>query len=512
MNALNDAFFFVTDKIIALQTFFMNQAWALGRIILFIALISAAINYALTGEGLKSNLIKIGKAVVFFIVMMLVYPRIISAITEWTFNLARNSTYSGGVERELERMEEDISVIVEEIDDNIDTGISSSLSLGGYGNPRARALIMQQKIDTEEKKDPREYFSEIMIQHTTSNGGSYWAVAPQAALGAVMIVAGDCLNFADNAKPNVLGFPDFGAIIKGLLCAFFVILTGVFCVLEYIIAFMEFMFVSSVGIILFPFSLWEGTKFMAEKLIGAIIGFFIKLLFASICIFLMLYSFYTLAHQTTVSGFVGTADQILMIFFSALLVFYLCKSAPGLAQSLLTGTPSLSATGAISAIGGAVAAAAGTAGLAKGVMGGLAGTATKGAFAGAGMLSQAGSAAKAAGDLGGTGTQQAGAFISSVGGSAKEAFKSGGGDLVRSLLAGGSTHTGSSGGAGAGVNRHSQRQQFLEERNTDGTKKTFGEYQAGRREAGTNAGLEYMAKQEAKRNAARGTPPDTAQT
>jgi type IV secretory pathway TrbL component len=247
--------------------------------------------------------------------------------------------------------------------------------------------------------------------------------------------------------------------------------TGVFCVLEYLIAFMEFMFVTSVGIILFPFSLWEGTKFLAEKLIGAIIGFFVKLLFSSICIFLMLYSFYTLAHQTSASGFVGRADQILMIFFSSLLVFYLCKSAPGLAQSLFTGTPSLSATGAISADG---------------------------------MLSQAKNASQAVRDLGGTADQQAGAYLSSIGSSAREAFKSGGGGLVRSLLAGGGTRTGSSGGGGgAGINRHSQRQQFLEERNEDGTKKTFAQQRESRHGAGTDLGLDYMANQEAWQNRER---------
>jgi hypothetical protein len=506
MNALNDAFFLVTDKIVAIQKFFITEAYVLGRTVLFIALISAAINYAITGEGLKANLIKIGKATIFFIVIMLAYPRIISGITAWTFEKARDSVFRGGVERELDRMKEEMAVIVEEADDAIDTGSSFPTyedfnAAYKAGSDFARSTIRQNTVETvaAEKKDPREYFSEMMVSHTTSSGYSYWAVAPQAALGAVMIIAGDCLDFADKNKGSGF-FPDFGAILKGLLCAFFVIITGVFCVLEYLIAFMEFMFVSSVGIILFPFSLWDGTKFLAEKLIGAIIGFFVKLLFSSICIFLMLYLFYTQAHQTTASGFVGRADQILMIFFSSLLTFYLCKSAPGLAQSLLTGTPSLSVTGAISAVGGAVAAAAGGVGLAKGV----AGVAAKGAFAGGGMLSQASSAAKAVGELGGTSADQKGAFFSSLGSSAREAFSSGGGGLVRSLLAGGGTRTGSSGGGGgAGINRHSQRQQFLEGRNEDGTKKTFAQQRESRREAGTNLGLEYMAKKEAEENEAR---------
>jgi type IV secretory pathway TrbL component len=499
MNALNDAFFLVTDKIIAIQEFFMKEAWVLGRIILLIALISAAINYALTGEGLKSNLIKIGKAVVFFALVMAIYPRIISGITAWTFTKARDSAFSGGVERELDRMKEEMSVSAEEAGENIDLGSTENLSdlyanltSFGYSKPYSITALTQKQADTAaaEKKDPREYFAETLVNHTTSSGASYWAVPPQAALGAVMLIAGDCIDFADGS-----GGLDFGRILKGLLCAVFVILVGVFCVLEYLIAFMEFMFVSSVGIILFPFSLWDGTKFLAEKLIGAIIGFFVKLLFASICIFLMLYLFWTLAHQSSASGFVGNADQLLMIFFTSLLTFYLCKSAPGLAQSLLTGTPSLSATGAISAVGGAVAAAAGGMGLARGVAGGMA----KGAFAGGGMLTQAGSAAKAVGELGGTAADQKGAFFSSLGSSAREAFRSGGGGLVRSLLADGGTRTGSSGGGGGGINRHSQRQQFLTP-NADGTKKTFSEQRESRRDAGTDFGENYMAKQEAERN------------
>jgi type IV secretory pathway TrbL component len=529
MNALDDAFFFVTDKIVALQAFFMKEAWVLGRTVLLIALASAAINYALTGEGLKSNLIKIGKAVVFFALIMAIYPRIISGITAWTFEKARNSVYSGGVEREVERAKEEMSLIVEEdAFDIIDAGYGPWGSYGHGLNPAGRRALLQQKLDDAEEKDPRQYFYTILANHTTSSGANYWAVAPQAALGAVMIVATSCLHFADTVEPKTKFFPDFGAILKGLICAIFVILTGVFCVLEYLIAYMEFMFVSSVGIILFPFSLWEGTKFLAEKLIGAIIGFFVKLLFSSICIFLMLYVFFTLAHQTIALGFQGKADQILMIFFTSLMIFYLCKSAPGLAQSLLTGTPSLSATGAISAVGGAIAAVAGGAALAKGVGGAALGGVTKGAFAAEGMLTQAESAAQEAKKMGHSGV---GTYLASLGSSAKEAFKSGGGSLVRSLLAGGGTRTGNSGsdaGAGAGINRHSQRQQFFTP-NADGTKKTLGEYeqkreqdgvafahrlydkpQESRHEAGTDLGLDYMAKQEARKNKGReNTPPDT---
>jgi hypothetical protein len=480
MNALNNAFFFVTDKIIALQQFFWTEAWAIGRIVLFIAIISAAINYAITGEGLKNNIIKIGKALVFFIVIMWAYPWIISHITEWTFNKAMAAAYDGGLQQEIELAKEEIALSVE-------TAASSDKKTPTGYERFMRTATTSPAIS--ESRDPREYFSEILVRHVTSNGkNSYWTIAPQAALGAVMLVAGGCIDFADTAPKGQYGMPDMGRVIKGYVCAFFVILTGVFAVLEYVIAFIEYMFVTSVGIILFPLSMWEGTKFMAEKLISAIIGFFIKLLFCTICIFLMLYGFFTLARLMSASKFMGTVDQILMVIFVSLLFFYLCKSAPGLAQSLLTGTPSLSAAGAIGAMGSAIAAATMTKSLVQKGGSALAGGAAKGIFAGAGMLSQADEASQAVKASGGSNFQALGAGLSSIRHSAGEALKSGGGDLARSLLGGGASRTG---GGGTGVNRHSQLQSFSTA-NADGTKKTFGEQIASRREQGAAIGRKYL--------------------
>jgi type IV secretion system protein TrbL len=293
--------------------------------------------------------------------------------------------------------------------------------------------------------------------------------------------------------------PDFGRLLRGFICAFVLILTGILGVLEYVMAYLEFMLVSAVGIIMFPMSIWEGSKFLAEKLISAIIGFFIKLLFCSVCIFIMLYGFISLAKRYTALPFTGTADEIMTVLFTSLFFFVICKSAPGLAQSLLSGTPSLSAGGAITAVAGAAGAAAGAMGMAKQAGGAVAGGAAKGLFAGAGAISQAAGAAGAVKELGGGAKNRMGAVMSSLGKSAGEAVKSGGGDLVRSLV-GGKSSGGGKGGAGAGLNRHSQKQKFLSETNADGQKKGFKEQQAERGKQGTDIGLDYMAKKEAKQN------------
>jgi len=92
-NSVNNAYFFVADKIIALQSYFIGQAKGIGRIVFLIAILSAALNYALTGTGLKENLIKIFKATVFFMIVISVYPRIIGWITSYTYTLAEESVY-----------------------------------------------------------------------------------------------------------------------------------------------------------------------------------------------------------------------------------------------------------------------------------------------------------------------------------------------------------------------------------------------------------------------------------
>jgi hypothetical protein len=487
MGTLNNAYFFVIDKIIDLQAFFIKEAWAIGRIVLLISLISAAINYAVNGTGLKENLVKIGKALVFFIVIMVLYPRIIGHITFWTFDRAQASTFLS-IETYLADSREAIAISVEEIDNPVKT----------YG----KEIMKSDKVS--DIGDPREFFTDLLV--TRQHGKmEYTCIAPAAAMECILLIAGACIRSADEAPRNGFGIPDLGRVVVGLLCGFFVIVTGILSILEYLMAFLEYMFITSIGIILFPLTLWEGSKFMAEKLIGAICGFFLRLLFCNICIFLMLYGFMSLAKGYTAKPFTGQPDEIVTVVFIGFLFFFLCKSAPGLAQSLLTGAPSLNAAGAIGAASGAIAGAGAALGVAKTAGSTIAGGMAKTAFGGAGAIAQAAGAAGAVGDLGGSAGQKAGAFMSSLGGSAKEAIKASSGDLARSLIGGGGKDaggSGGSGGAGSGINRHSERQKFLGQTNADGSKKTFGEYLAARSEAGTNAGLDRMVKKEQKDNQA----------
>jgi hypothetical protein len=470
MNGINDAFYFVLDLIVYLQGYFTTLARQIGMVVFLIALGTTALNYAITGQGLQENLIKLLKATIFCIFILGIYPAIVGTITSWSYNWAKGSTYA-----KIEGILNETKQIMAE---DTEAAASANNSPGTAGNQ-----IMTQ---TSEDGDPRKFFPGF-IQTRKQGKISYTTVAPASALRAVLIVAQGCFNFAEKKG----GLSNIGAAITGIVCGFFVIFTGVFAILEYLVAYLEFFFIAAVGIILFPLSLWDGSKFMSEKFVGALLGFFLKMLFCNICIFLMLYGFLLLSKQHNVKPFTGTPDEIIMIVFTCLLFFFICKSAPALAQSLLTGSPTLNAGNAIAAASGAVAGAM-TAGAVAGKIGGaVAGGAAKTAFNIAGAGKQMAGAMGAVKDAGGGFKDMMGAARSSLGKSAGEGMKAVGHDLSRSLLGGGA---GGGGGGGADSNKHSQRKQFL------GNEKTLKEHTAGRKVEGAEIGKAYMAKKRAQKN------------
>jgi hypothetical protein len=500
-NDVNNAFYFVIDKIIDLQAFFLNQALGIGKVVLLIAIITTGLNYALTGTGLKENIIKILKATVFFFIVIFLYPRIIGWMTTYTFNLAAQSVYPavrahfGEVVGEIE---EKSTFVLFEYSGQIDMTHHDFFYGGALINDNLTrdtfsARTFTRSIIREVIRDNQRLFNNLSTTRHHPNGMSYTVVAPAAVFKIIVFIAGECIqsaesnqNFIQNLAPSELS-----RTLKGLICGFFVIITGVFAILEYVSSFLEFMLVTSVGIILFPLSLWEGSKFIAEKFIGAIVGFFIKMVFINVSIFLMIYGYVSLFYIVSdpeSGGFAGTTDQIVFIVFSSLLFFFICKGAPAAAQSLMTGTPSLNATGAIKTAAGALGAAAATVGIARrvgktightgaAVVGGVAKT----AFGAGGSLSEAAAASSVVKQAGGSGGQQFGAFMSSIGKDIGEGFKAAGLGLTRSLL----------GGKDGGANPYSWKDDFIN-RNDDGSYQSFGEHFNARKNEGTSRGQDYI--------------------
>jgi hypothetical protein len=379
VDNINDAYYFVLDKIISLQTFFRDTAFDIGKYVLLIAILSAGLNYALTGQGLKENIVKILKATLFFFIFLTAYPVIISTVTKWTWDLgAKNfigpitSHYSKFWSRfddiDLENMNDD-ELIKFLKDNNLRLTNEENKIIDSFKTKEHDSSFLFFDYDSDELKKSkfstafRNYINNenfyyqkrfMVFQDTHSfNGIDYSTMPPSSILNVLFFLSSELWNgwSFDFFSPGASVFKAFIAAVSVL----FVIFTGIFALLEYLVCFLEFMLVSSIGIILFPFSLWEGSKFMAESLIKAIFGFFLKLLFCTIAVFLLIYGWMSLLSIIGPTGFKGTVQELIFIFFIGLLFFYICKNAPAMAQSLMTGTPSLTGAGMIAAAAGAFA-------------------------------------------------------------------------------------------------------------------------------------------------------------
>ena len=458
MQGLNQSFIFVAVKLLELQTYFMTAARGIALVALTIAIGMAALNYAMTGTGLKESIIKILKAVVFYGIVLLAYPNIINWVTRTTFEWGSESTAS------------------------VRSTIASDTS------------HIRNVAETRRMEDRRETFGDVAIGSVPNYFGSiiaevpvggrqYSMVAPAAALQSILLVSGECMRLAsEQGTKRILGFgpeipENMGLQIIGIVTGLFVIVVGCFAIIQYCVAYLEFLFVSSVGIILFPLSLWEGSKFMTEKFIGALVGFFIKLLFCTLCIFVMMWGYLDLAKKFVDQPFAGLADQIVMIVFTCLLFMYICISAPGIAQSLLTGAPSLNAAGAIAAAGTAVGAAATMGGMAVRGGLGLSGGASQVMGNVAGSLAKSGAEGRSTGS---TIAHAAGAVAGGVGMSAMNTLRATGGDMARSLV--------SKTPFSQGANKHSAGQMFLKA-NQDGTNKSFGQFLKGQAATGAESSM-----------------------
>ena len=160
--------------------------------------------------------------------------------------------------------------------------------------------------------------------------------------------------------------------------------------IQVFITYLEYLLISALGFILIPFGVFEPLRFLSERVFGAIIGFGIKFMVLGLIVGVAERFVGELTLPATVSW-----QQALDFTVISLALSFLAFHAPGLALSLLSGSPHISAsTVAASAAAGTAVAST----LAHGQAVGLAGIArwglsTVGAAAGGAIA-----AAQAKGD------------------------------------------------------------------------------------------------------------------
>lgn len=482
MKWLDAPYYELLDQFMNLFWYFREKAWAIGRIVMGYNVCMILIKYAVKGQGLRDELVKIGIAFMSFWLLFNAYPKIITGFNTIIVRWSNGST------------NEQVYQMINKVRDNYDFWAKK----GDKADESYSDIIKVVKEDIGGGNIAQRYILDIT--------GKYGFLRPNAIMRVVMLTFENMLNrsakFAITGKQWVNKMVTFIAAIAMMICC-------ILAAMQYFITTLEFAIITSVGVILLPFMLWDGSKFLTEKLVGAIVGFVIKMLFVSVAMMLTINGFLSLM----VRNYEGAIDQTIYVIFVSIFYMMICQNGPKLAVSLLTGSPQMSLGEGMAAIGAYAGAAlagkmaaVGAVKATRATAGGLA----KGYTKAGGALSQAKGASEAAKELGGGRGTQIAAGARSLATSAGMGMRSMAHQLGRSLVSG-SPRGGSYGNSG--TNRFSSSAK-LNAPNADGHSKTLKEYFAEKKTEGQNIGLNHMVNKEeiAKEKALRKSMPYDGKT
>ena len=421
---LDAPFFDLLEDFTSLQGYFITQALFIAKIVMMLNLGFIAIKYAVKGDGIKEPVVKLASSIIIFLIIINSYPLMIRGINEVIYQWSYGSTYSK---------------VSEMIQKTTDSGEASEFwaKKGDKADDSYSDIIKVLEEKTGSGNIAKKYVLDIFDKGTEKRPGMF--IRPNAVMRLLMLTFENIWNKAVKClepKGGMNPFPkDLGGFVILGLTGLTTILCGILASLQYFICALEFTLITSVGCIMLPFMLWDGSKFLTEKLVGAIVGFSLKMLFVTLGLMLTINGYLALM----VRPFDSFIDQAIYTLFVSLFYMMICQNGPALAVSLLTGTPQMSLMEGVQAAGAfAAAGVAGAAGAKAAASG-----AAKGGVQAKSAINKAQGAAGAAKE---SGKSQLGAAMGSLGNSAKDSVKSAAHGLGRSLTRG----KGSSGGSGGG--------------------------------------------------------------
>jgi type IV secretion system protein TrbL len=147
--------------------------------------------------------------------------------------------------------------------------------------------------------------------------------------------------FAD-IDSSYFGIPSVDSLML-LLCIVLTVFSFAIMSIQVFVTYLEYILVATAGFIIIPFGIFKPTAFLAERVFGAIVSFGIKLMVLALIVGVSEAFLKTVVVPVDVSW-----QQAIELSVIALSLAFLALHAPGVAQSLLSGSPHLS-TGTIAA-------------------------------------------------------------------------------------------------------------------------------------------------------------------
>lgn len=148
----------------------------------------------------------------------------------------------------------------------------------------------------------------------------------------------------------------FNAVLV-FLCCLMIVVSGACCILQYIMAIVEYSIVSTFSLILLAFLLFDPMKDMVQKILPSLLAQAVKIIFITMSMIFSTVIILQLARNVVESAAAFSFTTIAEIIFSLLLAWALNSNAPKWAVTLLTGQPQMSMGEFVQAAGAAAGAA-----------------------------------------------------------------------------------------------------------------------------------------------------------
>ena len=317
---IDGPFFDLLGRFGDLYSSYTVTAYSIGRILLMVDLGLMAIMWALNGGEVQKELNKRLLTIFIITAMMIWYPSIMTGVMKFAQNVGLVPVKSALKDVQA-TMQSKADALLRDYYEKVAKGDKDAKVPSNYRTlaANAKANIAFTGTFTFKGANGRPIQAEF--------------IRPDGIMKYTMIIATPL--YAASFKGNLL--TNAAQVLLCVIALLAMMICAAIVVLQYIMAMVEYQILVGVGILLVPFALFDKTRFITEKFVGAIFGHLIKIVLIIVIIGVFSGSFVSLAKM----DFTGSLDQIVKYIFTMLLYAILASSVPAIATGILSGSPSL---------------------------------------------------------------------------------------------------------------------------------------------------------------------------
>ena len=317
---IDGPFFDLLGRFGDLYASYTVTAYSIGRILLMVDLGLMAIMWALNGGEVQKELNK--RLLTIFIVtsMMIWYPSIMTGVMKFAQNIGLVPVKAALRDAQTV-MQAKAEALLKDYYEKVAKGDKDAKIPNNYRTLAANAKANIAFTGTFTFKG--------------ANGKPIQAefIRPDGIMKYTLIIATPL--YAASFKGNLL--TNAAQVLLCIIALLAMMICAAIVVLQYIMAMVEYQILVGIGVLLVPFALFDKTRFITEKFVGAIFGHLIKIVLIIVIIGVFSGAFVGLAKME----FTGGLDQIVKYVFTMLLYAILASSVPAIATGILSGSPSL---------------------------------------------------------------------------------------------------------------------------------------------------------------------------